>query len=69
MLEPPPSLILVMARSKVYYCRVHVLAGTVDASDTGALARAEETYIANLKYAADKCAEVAINKHASILCE
>ena len=39
-------------------CRIHIHSGRVDTSDAGALARAEETYIANLKYAADKCAEV-----------
>ena len=40
------------------FCRIHTLAGTVNASDVGALTRAEETFIANLRYAADKCAEV-----------
>lgn len=49
------------------FCRVHPLAGTVDTSDAGAIARAEETYIANLKYAADKCTEVRGNEIPLVL--
>ena len=44
--------------SSYLICRIHVLAGTVNSSDPEAIARAEETYIANLIYAADKCAQV-----------
>ena len=40
--------------------RIHALAGTVDPSAPESVKRAEETYIANLKYAADECAKVAI---------
>ena len=51
--------VLYEKKDRLLFClRVHVLAGTVDASDADALAKAEETYIANLKYAGDKCAEV-----------
>ena len=34
------------------------MAGTVNSSDPGAMAKAEETYIANIAYAADQCAQV-----------
>ncbi len=37
---------------------IHTLAGTVDPSNADAHNRAEETYIENLKYAADECAKV-----------
>lgn len=37
--------------------KIHALAGTVDPSAPESVKRAEETYIANLKYAADECAK------------
>lgn len=42
----------------ILWFRIHPLAGTVDPSDPNVYARAEATFVENLKYAADKCAEV-----------
>ena len=53
-------LILCYAHTYMHACRVHTLAGTVDTSHPNAGTMAEETYISNLKYAADQCAEVRI---------
>ena len=52
---------MVEACSPCFHCifRIHTLAGTVDSSsDPDAMAKAEETYITNLKFAANECAQV-----------
>lgn len=50
--------------------RIHPLAGVVEDEDPQAMARAEETYVKNMQYAADKCAEVSSREWLSevLLC-
>jgi len=64
-MQETSSYIIQSAVVSILY-RIHIHAGRVDASDPSAMAKAEEAYIANLKYAADKCAEVSVHLLATL---
>ena len=42
----------------LHFCRIHTMAGVVSLSAMEAVRGAEQTYVDNLKYAADLCAQV-----------